>query len=60
MVESDLTLISTVGLDNPLRESTIETIESLHMSGTQVRIFSGDHRASVIQLALEAEVIDRS
>jgi len=48
IVESDLTLISSLSLQDPLRDDIDYAIEQLHASKTNVRIISGDHKMNVM------------
>lgn len=50
-IESQLTMIATIGLMDPLRENIDEAILKLNESKTNVRIVSGDHRESVVLCA---------
>lgn len=51
IIENDLTLISTIGLEDPMREGISEALDQLQMS-TNVRIVSGDHMMSVQSAAI--------
>lgn len=48
IVESDLTLVSSLSLQDPLRDDIDHAIEQLHNSKTNVRIISGDHKMNVM------------
>jgi len=54
-----LTFVAAFGLEDPLREETVKTVQELQGS-TNVRILSGDHRETVIKVAGELGIIDGS
>ena len=56
LIESSLTLLATVGLSDTLREGIDEAIEKLQASGTNIRLLSGDHKASVMSTATQLEL----
>ena len=51
-IESDLTLVSSLSLQDPLRDGIELSIEQLHHSNTNVRIISGDHKMNVMCTAV--------
>lgn len=56
VIESGLTLLATVGLSDTLREGIDEAIEKLQRGGTNIRLFSGDHKASVMSTATQLDL----
>lgn len=52
IIENDLTLIATFGLEDPMREGISEALEQLQQS-TNVRIVSGDHMMAVQSAAIQ-------
>ena len=56
VIESGLTLLASVGLSDTLREGIDEAIEKLQRGGTNVRLFSGDHKASVMSTATQLDL----
>jgi len=56
VIESGLTLLATVGLSDTLREGIDEAIEKLREGGTNIRLFSGDHKASVMSTATQLDL----
>lgn len=52
-----MTFVAAFGLEDPLRDETIDTVTELQGS-TNVRILSGDHRETVIKVASELAIID--
>ena len=52
IIENDLTLIASIGLEDPMREGISEALEQLQCS-TNVRIVSGDHMMSVQSAAIQ-------
>ena len=57
-LENGLTLIGSVGLSDPLRDNIAESIDRLRESGTNVRLFSGDHQASLMSAAVKIGMVD--
>lgn len=51
VLESDLTLVASIGLKDDLREGVVESVKKLWDANTNVRIVSGDHRESAIATA---------
>ena len=58
MIESQLTLLASVGLSDPLREGIDEAIEKLVEGRTNVRLVSGDHKESVINAAMQIRLVE--
>ena len=56
VIESGLTLLASVGLSDTLREGIDEAIERLQRGGTNIRLFSGDHKASVMSTAAQLDL----
>ena len=57
-IESQLTLVATIGLIDPLRDGCIEAINNLYDAGTNTRILSGDHKESVLKTARDIGIAD--
>lgn len=58
LIESQLTLLASVGLSDPLREGIDEAIEKLVEGRTNVRLVSGDHKESVINAAMQIRLVE--
>ena len=58
LIESQLTLLASVGLSDPLRDGIGEAIEKLVEGRTNVRLVSGDHRASVLSTAISIGLVE--
>jgi len=58
LVESDLTLIASVGLDDPMREMIDDAFEKLNEGNTNVRVISGDHKVSAMYAAIKMGMLD--
>lgn len=58
VIESNLTMIATVGLSDPLREGIQDSIHSLREGGTNVRLFSGDHKMAVMTTAVQIDLAE--
>lgn len=58
LVESDLTLIASVGLDDPMREMIDDAFEKLNEGNTNVRVVSGDHKVSAMYAAIKMGMLD--
>ena len=56
-IESDLIMIGSVGLSDPIRENIDEAIAKLQEGSTNVRIFSGDSRAALMSIATQAGIL---
>lgn len=56
-LESNLTFVAAFGLEDPIREETLSTVNELKGS-TNIRILSGDHRETVIKVASDLGIID--
>lgn len=57
MIETDLILAASFGLEDPLREDSKEVVHSLFEANVNTRILSGDHRDCVLKVARELDVI---
>jgi len=57
-IESQLTLVATIGLIDPLREGVVEAINALYDSGTNTRILSGDHKESALKTAVDIGIAE--
>ena len=58
LIESQLTLLASVGLSDPLRDGIGEAIEKLVEGRTNVRLVSGDHKASVLNAAIQIGLVE--
>ena len=56
VIESQLTLVATIGLIDNLRDGVEQAIESLYESGTNTRILSGDHKESALKIARQINI----
>jgi len=52
-------MIASLGLADPLREDIVESILSLSEGKTNVRIVSGDHKASVLAVAYKLSFVEQ-
>jgi magnesium-transporting ATPase (P-type) len=59
-IESQLTLVATLGLIDPLREGCVDAINRLYDANTNTRILSGDHKESVLKTAREIGIADNN
>jgi len=51
-IENELTMVASFGLSDPLREDIDQSIAKLSEGRTNVRIISGDHKSSLMAVAL--------
>jgi magnesium-transporting ATPase (P-type) len=58
VIENEMTMIASLGLSDPLRENIDEAIAALSEGKTNVRIISGDHKASVMAVAFKLHFIE--
>lgn len=58
-IESELTMIASFGLNDPLREGIDEAIVALSDGKTNVRVVSGDHKASVMAVGYKLRFIEQ-
>jgi len=58
-IESNLCMIASVGLSDPLREDIVDSILALSEGKTNVRIVSGDHKASVMAVAYKLSFVEQ-
>jgi len=58
-IESNLCMIASVGLSDPLREDIVDSIPALSEGKTNVRIVSGDHKASVMAVAYKLSFVEQ-
>ena len=56
-LESGLTLVAIVGLEDPLRENVGLTIKKIMEANTNVRIISGDHKWSALSTAIDIGLV---
>lgn len=52
-------MIASLGLSDPLREDIVDSILSLSEGKTNVRIVSGDHKASVLAVAYKLSFVEQ-
>lgn len=57
VIERELTHVATVGLIDNLRDNVDHACEALSKASTNVRIVSGDHKESVISVALRIGIL---
>ena len=53
MIEKDLIFVATVGLNDELKDEVWDVIDGLQDVSTNLRIVSGDHKASAFKTARE-------
>jgi Ca2+ transporting ATPase len=56
-IEKDLVIVAMVGLKDPLRDGTHETISIAKQSGITVRMITGDNETNAINIAKEAGIL---
>ena len=59
MIEKDLIFVATVGLSDELKEEVWDVIDGLQDVSTNLRIVSGDHKASAFKTARELGITQR-
>ena len=59
-IESQLTLVATIGLIDPLRDGVVESINKLYESRTNTRILSGDHKESALRTAIDIGIAEEN
>jgi magnesium-transporting ATPase (P-type) len=57
VIESQLTLVATFGLEDPLREGVQEAYMKLFQANANVRILSGDHRDAAVAAAVSVGIL---
>jgi len=57
-IESQLTLVASVGLADPMRENISVAFSTLNEGATNVRLISGDHKMSAMLAAVKMGIFD--
>ena len=57
-IENELTMVASFGLSDPLREDIDQSIAKLSEGRTNVRIISGDHKSSLMAVALQLRIVE--
>lgn len=55
--ETGLTLIGICGIQDPLKAGVIEAVASCNMAGVDVRMCTGDHKATAIAIAKQCGIL---
>ena len=59
-VESNLTVIGVVGLKDPVRKNSVESIEKCKLAGVRIIVISGDAKETTMAVARELNVLQKS
>lgn len=59
-MESDLTLVSIVGIMDPLRPEIINSIKTCKSAGIRVRMITGDNMNTAEAIAKESGILSES
>lgn len=57
-IKTDLTIITMVGIKDPLRDGIPEAVRACHEGGVRVRMVTGDNKSTAIAIAKEAGILD--
>lgn len=57
-LESNLTFVAAFGLEDPIREESVPTIEELQRGNSNIRMLSGDHRETVAKVCSDLNIVD--
>ena len=58
VVETDLTLLGVVGLEDPPRDGATEAVEALRRAGVQIAMVTGDHPATAKAIADQVGLLE--